>query len=104
RSAEVPLSKAPSPHTAPRAPVMAAHCSPRVMVKCRGQISLCAVFTVCCCDNQVLRSRLWTICCPCGIWLQVQGPGGLWGRGAVYPHWPLYCLHALPRPLSRGCL
>uniref|UniRef100_A0AAY4E1C1 non-specific serine/threonine protein kinase n=1 Tax=Denticeps clupeoides TaxID=299321 RepID=A0AAY4E1C1_9TELE len=28
---EVPLSKAPSPHTAPRAPVMAAHCSLRVM-------------------------------------------------------------------------
>uniref|UniRef100_A0AAY4BAG5 IF rod domain-containing protein n=1 Tax=Denticeps clupeoides TaxID=299321 RepID=A0AAY4BAG5_9TELE len=38
---EVPLSKAPSPHTAPQAPVMAAHCSPRVMVKSRGHISLC---------------------------------------------------------------
>uniref|UniRef100_A0AAY4EL81 DH domain-containing protein n=1 Tax=Denticeps clupeoides TaxID=299321 RepID=A0AAY4EL81_9TELE len=34
---------APSPHTAPRAPVMAAHCSPRVMVKCRGHLSPCAV-------------------------------------------------------------
>uniref|UniRef100_A0AAY4AQI3 Contactin associated protein 2 n=1 Tax=Denticeps clupeoides TaxID=299321 RepID=A0AAY4AQI3_9TELE len=40
-TAKVPLSKAPSPHTAPRAPVMAAHCSPRVMVKYRGHISLC---------------------------------------------------------------
>uniref|UniRef100_A0AAY4DMX3 RING-type E3 ubiquitin transferase n=2 Tax=Denticeps clupeoides TaxID=299321 RepID=A0AAY4DMX3_9TELE len=36
---EVPLSKAPSPHTAPRAPVMAAHCSPRVMVN----VMRCAV-------------------------------------------------------------
>uniref|UniRef100_A0AAY4D0V0 Cadherin domain-containing protein n=1 Tax=Denticeps clupeoides TaxID=299321 RepID=A0AAY4D0V0_9TELE len=32
-------SKAPSPHTAPWVPVMAAHCSPRVMVKYRGHIS-----------------------------------------------------------------
>uniref|UniRef100_A0AAY4CEV3 P/Homo B domain-containing protein n=1 Tax=Denticeps clupeoides TaxID=299321 RepID=A0AAY4CEV3_9TELE len=39
---EVPLSKAPSPHTAPRAPCHGAHCSPRVMVKYRGHISLCA--------------------------------------------------------------
>uniref|UniRef100_A0AAY4EZN2 Regulating synaptic membrane exocytosis 1 n=1 Tax=Denticeps clupeoides TaxID=299321 RepID=A0AAY4EZN2_9TELE len=38
---EVPPSKAPSPHTAPRTPVMAAHRSPRVMVKYRGHISLC---------------------------------------------------------------
>uniref|UniRef100_A0AAY4BNP3 EGF-like domain-containing protein n=1 Tax=Denticeps clupeoides TaxID=299321 RepID=A0AAY4BNP3_9TELE len=31
--AKEPLREAPSPHAAPRAPVMAAHCSPRVMVK-----------------------------------------------------------------------
>uniref|UniRef100_A0AAY4BRQ4 Uncharacterized protein n=1 Tax=Denticeps clupeoides TaxID=299321 RepID=A0AAY4BRQ4_9TELE len=39
RSAEVPPSKAPSPHTGPRAPVMAAHCSPCV-------VSLCAVLCI----------------------------------------------------------
>uniref|UniRef100_A0AAY4ALS7 Transmembrane serine protease 4a n=1 Tax=Denticeps clupeoides TaxID=299321 RepID=A0AAY4ALS7_9TELE len=43
---EVPLSNALSPHTAPRVPVLAAHCSLRVMVKSRGLIllSLCAFF------------------------------------------------------------
>uniref|UniRef100_A0AAY4E8R9 choline-phosphate cytidylyltransferase n=1 Tax=Denticeps clupeoides TaxID=299321 RepID=A0AAY4E8R9_9TELE len=42
--------KAPSPHTAPRAPVMAAHCSSRVMVKYRGHVSLCK--RVLCCSVQ----------------------------------------------------
>uniref|UniRef100_A0AAY4DAD9 Ubiquitin carboxyl-terminal hydrolase n=1 Tax=Denticeps clupeoides TaxID=299321 RepID=A0AAY4DAD9_9TELE len=47
-AAQVPLSKASSPHTAPRAPVMAAHCSPRVNVKYRGHILLC--HRVLCCS------------------------------------------------------
>uniref|UniRef100_A0AAY4DAJ8 Periodic tryptophan protein 1 homolog n=1 Tax=Denticeps clupeoides TaxID=299321 RepID=A0AAY4DAJ8_9TELE len=56
RSAEVPLRKA----TVPRAPVTAAHCSPRAMVKCRGQISLCPPCAVLLCstsDNHFTRYR-----------------------------------------------
>uniref|UniRef100_A0AAY4EB38 Leiomodin-3 n=1 Tax=Denticeps clupeoides TaxID=299321 RepID=A0AAY4EB38_9TELE len=56
---EVPLSKAPSPHTAPRAPVMAAHCSPRVMVKGRGHISLC--HCVLCCSVSLSISGFYDL-------------------------------------------
>uniref|UniRef100_A0AAY4C7K1 SAM domain-containing protein n=1 Tax=Denticeps clupeoides TaxID=299321 RepID=A0AAY4C7K1_9TELE len=47
----VPLSKAPSPHTALWAPVMAAHCSPRVMVKYGGHILSCHC-VLCCSVSQ----------------------------------------------------
>uniref|UniRef100_A0AAY4CKG2 Potassium voltage-gated channel, KQT-like subfamily, member 5b n=1 Tax=Denticeps clupeoides TaxID=299321 RepID=A0AAY4CKG2_9TELE len=36
----VPFIKAPSPHTAPRAPVMAAHCSPRVMLSFKERVRM----------------------------------------------------------------
>uniref|UniRef100_A0AAY4ADA7 DnaJ homolog subfamily C member 7 n=1 Tax=Denticeps clupeoides TaxID=299321 RepID=A0AAY4ADA7_9TELE len=60
--------KVPSPHTAPRPPVMAAHCSLRVIVKYRGQISLCAPCAVLLCITMTITSLyvyvVWTDACP----------------------------------------